>query len=133
MHSVENADEADTALPVLGTQICTRPLQLFPDDTQPRCSGLFSLQLPYRFCTVKRSDPFLDSIMQPEPLDTASTSGASSTPEQDVHSLLKGGLSQGARLCAVDAVARDGHEVASAGHGVAQRRQVPGPPAWHSE
>jgi hypothetical protein len=45
-------------------------------------------------------------------------------PEEDVHGLLEGTLRKGAVLVAVDAVARDGHEVATRRHGVAQRRQV---------
>lgn len=45
---------------------------------------------------------------------------------EDVHRLLEAALRQGARLAAVDAVAGDGHEVAAAGHDVAQDGQVPG-------
>ena len=50
--------------------------------------------------------------------------GKSSVPEEDVDSLLEGGLRERPILVAVDAVAGDGHEVAAAGHAVDQSRQV---------
>lgn len=45
-------------------------------------------------------------------------------PVQDIHCLLKGALLQGSVLCAVDAVASDGHEMAAPCHGVTQDSQV---------
>lgn len=45
-------------------------------------------------------------------------------PEQDVHGLLEGALRERPRLGAIDAVARDGHEVPARRHAVAQRCQV---------
>ena len=45
-------------------------------------------------------------------------------PEENVRSLLEGGLLQGPALIAVNAVPGDGHEVASGGHAVAQNCQM---------
>ena len=57
--------------------------------------------------------------LQPVPLAKASR------VQQDVHRLLKGAPHQRAGVLSVDAVPRDGHQVAAVGHDVAQDGEVP--------
>lgn len=47
------------------------------------------------------------------------------TPHENIHRLLKGALREGAVAVAINAVARDGHQVTAGSHDIAQNGKVP--------